>query len=102
MDISVAADGRFALRVPTSDGKNYHTVFIPVTLNGVYLLREMLTRNQLRDGEKIGDPLAPTQALVDQWLKVDRVAKEEEEAAEAAKIKAELQARGLDKLKVVI
>lgn len=102
MDISVADDGRLALRIPTINSDNYHTVFIPMTLNGLYLLRDMLTRNQLRTNEKIGDPLAPTQALVDQWMKTDRAAKAEEEAAENKRVKAYLEESGLNKVRIAL
>lgn len=76
MDISLSPSGNFVLAVP-SDGpraSGVHHVVIPATLSGIQVLKKILSRNAARRGA-IGEASAPTQYMVDQWLKADADAK---------------------------
>lgn len=90
MDITLSPSGNFVLAVPSEGPKasGVHHVVIPATLSGIQVLKKILSRNAKQRGA-IGEASAPTQYMIDQWLKADAEAK-------AAATAAKFEALGLD------
>jgi hypothetical protein len=76
MDIQLSPSGNFILAVPSDGPKasGVHHVVIPATLTGIAVLKKILSK-QSRKRDAIGSESAPTQHMIDQWLKADAEAK---------------------------
>lgn len=62
--ISLHTSGDLLLQVP-----NGHAVRVPMSLDGLRIIRRILQSRQRDREAKIARPAAPTQYMVDAWLK---------------------------------
>jgi hypothetical protein len=82
--ISLAPGGNLALTIPSTTSERAYTVIIPLTLDGLRLIRDTL--RQRTATTLIAQPGAPTQAMIEAWLQ------EERQQRALAKITAEKEA----------
>lgn len=75
MNIELHPSGGFRLEIPSVT--DAHSVFIPCSERGVFLLRRILQKYAAEGDRKIGHDASPTQAQVDAWLRANAEAKTE-------------------------
>lgn len=68
LSISLAPDGHFLLRIPSSAGGS-HTVRVPVSESGAHIIRRILEARAETAEPQINTPASPTGHIVREWLK---------------------------------
>lgn len=86
--ISLGADGGFDLQVPSTLEHRTHVIHIPASTSGLSILRKVLSERN-KEIAKLGNPSSPTQFMVEEWLRQDRINRATEKAAEAEKKETE-------------
>lgn len=70
--ISLATSGNFALTIPSSSSTLTHTVEIPPTLDGLRILRKILSARSSTPSARIGEDASPIREQVRLWLLEER------------------------------
>lgn len=85
--ITLSADGGFILQLPSTLEDRSHVVNITADLAGIKTMKKILRERGFTSSRKeIGNVASPTQAMVDEWLRQDRINRAaEKEAAEEKK-----------------
>lgn len=76
--ISLTPSGRLQLEFPTTHAWAGYPLKIDATLGGLRLLTEILQAQANTGVTALGTKGAPTQAIVDEWLKEDKVRRKEQ------------------------
>lgn len=71
INLFLGADGNMHARIPSALENREQVVSIPVTLDGLRILKRILVASD-RGTAKLGHEAEPTQALVNEWLKAER------------------------------
>lgn len=79
--IALSAAGGFTLTVPSTLEGRSHVIQVPGDESGVKVMRKVLVERQKAFAKlEIGHAASPTQAMVQDWLRQDRLARMEAKA----------------------
>lgn len=67
LEIILDDDGDMRVHIPGSSGRG-HDVYIPLTLEGVRVLKKLLMERKSFEHAKIGEPGSPTNHQIKMWL----------------------------------
>ena len=70
--IDLAADGQFAVTIPSTREDQSHTITVPASAAGITILRKILAERQRATRKEIGNDASPVQAQVEAWLAAER------------------------------
>ena len=77
--ISLSSAGGFALTIPSPAGGD-QVINVPADLNGLRLIRKILSARKSHHDPRLGSWAEPAQSMIDHWLLEDRAKKENERA----------------------
>lgn len=68
LEVELSETGDMRVRIPGSKNGRGHDVYIPISVEGMRILKRLLMERKGQDNVRLGEPGAPTEHTIKMWL----------------------------------